>query len=99
VNVAKTHPVYAAGFSDVIHSFWERVFQPDALTEVRTFKCPTIRDSMCTFGIMFDFVGECPEDDLYKVAISGESGTPAQRKIFPPPIAHRTYTFVVERTE
>lgn len=96
VKVVKKYPVYAAAFSDPIHSSWDSVSQPDALTEVRMLTCPQPKDSMCSFGIMFDFIGNYPQDDKYQITISGQSGAPANRSVFPPPIAHRTYTFVVE---
>jgi hypothetical protein len=96
VTVVKKYPVYAAAFSDLIHSSWDSVSQPDALTEIRTFTSPVPKGSMCTFGILFDFIGNYPQDDQYKVVIAGETGKPATRLIFPPPVAHRTYTFVVE---
>jgi hypothetical protein len=97
VKVVKKNPVYAAAFSDLVHSSWDSVVQPDALTEIRTFTSPRPVDSMCTFGILFDFIGDVPAGDNYQVLISGKNGTSAlPRTIYPPPVAHRTYTFVVE---
>jgi len=92
---------YAAAFSDLIHSSWDSVVHPNALTEIRTFTAPSTVGSMATFGIFFDFIpdaqGNHAPTDQYTVTISGQTGAPVPPdQVFPPPPAHRSYAFVVE---